>query len=211
MSELSLEITEIEDISEAISEDISEEVSIKPKVKVKKPRKPMSAEHKAKVVESLKKAREASKLARGKKSQVKKIKKMKADEETDDIIRNSLLEKSKKNDEKDLEIKRLMKKLENMTLQDVLPKPKREESVAVLEQVAKPSQKEEQPEARCLERSGKIIEQEQPEARCLERSGKIIEQVAEQNYIVPPPIIDDSKPTTIKRILRGKKIRSSRY
>jgi len=96
-----------------------------PKPKVKKPRKPMSAEHKAKALEALKKAREASKLARGKKAQAKKIIKSKKEEETDDIIRKSLLEKTTKSDEKDKEIARLKKKLDGLTLQDVIPKQKK--------------------------------------------------------------------------------------
>jgi len=96
-----------------------------PKTKVKKPRKPMSAEHKAKALEALKKAREASKLARGKKAQAKKIIKSKKEEETDDIIRKSLLEKTTKSDAKDKEIERLQKKLDGLTLQDVIPKIKK--------------------------------------------------------------------------------------
>lgn len=96
-----------------------------PKTKVKKPRKPMSAEHKAKALEALKKAREASKLARGKKAQAKKIIKSKKEEETDDIIRTALLEKTTKSDAKDKEIERLQKKLAGLTLQDVIPKQKK--------------------------------------------------------------------------------------
>ena len=89
--------------------------------KVKKARKPMTPEHKAKLVEALKKAREQSAIKRGKTSQAKKILKEEKNRETDDIIRKSLMAKDKK-DSRDVEIEDLKNKLKTMTLQDVLPK-----------------------------------------------------------------------------------------
>ena len=93
------------------------------KPKEKKPRKPMTPEHKAKLLAGLQKARAASNLARAKRSQVKKIQKEKEEEEVDRILRENLLAKSKKTDDKDKEIERLKKKLESLTLQDVIKKP----------------------------------------------------------------------------------------
>ena len=95
----------------------------KPK-KEKKPRKPMSAEHKAKVIAGLAKAREKSAIARAKKKEVRKIKKIQADEEIDNIIREDLMKKTKKTDDKDKRIKELEEKLASLTLQDVI-KPKK--------------------------------------------------------------------------------------
>ena len=94
----------------------------KPK-KEKKKRKPMTPEHKAKLLEGLKKAREKSNLMRKKRSEAKKITKRKEDEEVDRILHENLLSKGKKEDDKDKEIARLKKKLESLTLQDVIKKP----------------------------------------------------------------------------------------
>ena len=82
--------------------------------KVKKPRKPMTAEHKEKLLSALVKAREQSKIKRGKTAQAKKILK-------EEKNRKSLMAKDKP-DARDAEIDNLKKKLKEMTLQDVLPK-----------------------------------------------------------------------------------------
>ena len=108
----------------AIPTVIDEIVEKPPKVKVKKPRKPMSEEHKAKLVASLVKAREQSALKRGLKSQAKKIIKEKEDAETNEIIRKSLLAKDKE-DPRDIQIKELKARLDGLTLQDVVKKPKK--------------------------------------------------------------------------------------
>ncbi len=100
----------------------------KPK-KEKKPRKPMSAEHKAKVIAGLAKAREKSAIARAKKKEVRKIKKIQADEEIDNIIREDLMKKTKKTDDKDKRIKELEEKLASLTLQDVIKPKKRSPKV----------------------------------------------------------------------------------
>ena len=107
-------------------EKVIDEEPIKPKkVKVKKPRKPMTPEHKEKLLKSLKKAREQSALKRGLKSQAKKIIKAADEAETNDIIRKSLLVKAKaEEDPRDIEIKKLRAKLDGLTLQDVIKKPK---------------------------------------------------------------------------------------
>tara|TARA_R110000824_G_scaffold167698_1_gene344717 strand:- start:164 stop:604 length:441 start_codon:yes stop_codon:yes gene_type:complete len=94
-----------------------------PKKKVKKPRKPMSAEHKAKLLLSLAKAREQSCLKRGLKSQAKKILKEKDEAETNEIIRKSLLAKDVE-DPRDVQIRELKARLDGLTLQDVVKKPK---------------------------------------------------------------------------------------
>lgn len=93
----------------------------KPK-KEKKPRKPMSAEHKEKLMKSLAKAREKSALNRGLKSKAKKILKAKDDAETMEIIRKSQLSIPDSRDDK---IKELQARLDGLTLQDVVVKPKR--------------------------------------------------------------------------------------
>ena len=103
-------------------------------VKEKKQRKPMTPEHKAKVLAALSKAREASALSRQKKAEVKKIKKRDADEETDEIIRKDLLKKTAKNDAKDDRIAALEKQLSNITLQDVIKKPKAKKPMKVIEE-----------------------------------------------------------------------------
>ena len=94
--------------------------TIKP---IKKKRKPMTAEHKAKCMASLKKAREASQLKRGKKARAKKIMKEKDDDEVDKILDLHIKSKAEKAEAKDKEIAMLKKKLNSLTLQDVIPKP----------------------------------------------------------------------------------------
>ena len=69
--------------------------------KVKKPRKPMTAEHKAKLMESLAKARAASALKRGKKAKAKKILKEKDDAEVDKILDLHIKSKAEKEEAKD--------------------------------------------------------------------------------------------------------------
>ena len=76
---------------------------------IKKKRKPMTAEHKAKCMASLKKAREASQLKRGKKARAKKIMKEKDDEEVDKILDLHIKSKAEKAQAKDKEIAMLKK------------------------------------------------------------------------------------------------------
>ena len=119
---------------------------VEPK-KQKKPRKPMSAEHKAKVIAGLAKAREKSAIARAKKKEVRKIKKVQADEEIDNIIREDLMKKTKKETDKDKRIKELEDKLASLTLQDVL-KPKKKAKILDVEElttIPEAAEAEEQP------------------------------------------------------------------
>ena len=110
----------------------------KPK-KEKKPQKPMSAEHKAKVIAGLAKAREKSAIARAKKKEVRKIKKIQADEEIDNIIREDLMKKTKKTDDKDKRIKELEEKLASLTLQDVIkPKKRSPKVLKTIDEVPEP-------------------------------------------------------------------------
>ena len=99
------------------------ETEIPPK-KTRKPKKKMSEHHKAKCVESLKKAREASAIKRKETAEYKKIMKKKADDEMKEIINNSRALDKESNDEKDKIILRLQKQLNNLTLNDVISKPK---------------------------------------------------------------------------------------
>ena len=108
-----------------------------PKKKVKKPRKPMSAEHKAKLLLSLSKAREQSCLKRGLKSQAKKILKAQDEAETNEIIRKSLLAKDVE-DPRDVQIKELKARLDGLTLQDVVKKPKTKPKVILEEPESEP-------------------------------------------------------------------------
>ena len=117
---------------------------VEPK-KQKKPRKPMSAEHKAKVIAGLAKAREKSAIARAKKKEVRKIKKVQADEEIDNIIREDLMKKTKKETDKDKRIKELEDKLASLTLQDVL-KPKKKAKILDVEELTTIPEAEEQQE-----------------------------------------------------------------
>ena len=91
--------------------------------KVKKKRKPMTAEHKAKCLLALEKARAASQLKRGKKAKAKKIMKEKDDAEVDKILDLHIKSKAEKEEAKDKEIAALKKKLNSITLQDIIPKP----------------------------------------------------------------------------------------
>tara|TARA_R110000824_G_scaffold34846_3_gene110024 strand:- start:2059 stop:2631 length:573 start_codon:yes stop_codon:yes gene_type:complete len=109
LTELELELDDVEIIE-----------TIKP---IKKKRKPMTAEHKAKCMASLKKAREASQLKRGKKAKAKKIMKEKDDAEVDKILDLHIKSKAEKEEAKDKEISALKKKLDSLTLQDIIPKP----------------------------------------------------------------------------------------
>ena len=109
LDELEMEINDAEVIE-----------TIKP---IKKKRKPMTAEHKAKCMASLAKARAASQLKRGKKAKAKKILKEKDDAEVDKILDLHIKSKAEKEQAKDKEIAMLKKKLESLTLQDVIPKP----------------------------------------------------------------------------------------
>tara|TARA_R110001592_G_scaffold27919_1_gene103373 strand:- start:9113 stop:9703 length:591 start_codon:yes stop_codon:yes gene_type:complete len=95
-----------------------------PPKKPRKPKKKMSEHHKAKCVESLKKAREASAIKRKEKAEYKKIMKKKADDEMKEIINNSRALDKESNDEKDKIILRLQKQLNSLTLNDVISKPK---------------------------------------------------------------------------------------
>ncbi len=129
----SLEIISEQSPAENIEiELIEEEITPKTKPKKeKKKRKPMTPEHKAKLLEGLKKAREKSNLMRKKRSEAKKIIKRKEDEEVERILHENLLAKGKKEDDKDKEIARLKKKLESLTLQDVIKKPKKKKVVRI--------------------------------------------------------------------------------
>ena len=103
-----------------INEPIDQEVPPTPKRKYKKP---MSEHHKAKCVESLKKAREASAIKRKKTAEAKKIMKKEEEAKLDAIINSSREKENKKNDERDRIILRLQKQLDNITLNDVIKKP----------------------------------------------------------------------------------------
>lgn len=114
-------------IPETIPED--DTVALLPKPKAKKPRKPMSAEHKKKVLEALARGRattKAKKLAKEKAKDEKKAAKLAnkkiEKEEVENILEKSLVEKSKKT--KELESENLKLKEQLLTLQDVMPKPK---------------------------------------------------------------------------------------
>ena len=96
---------EIEDIE--TTPNLELEVKEVKETKPKKKRKPMSEEHKAKLLKSLEKARIQSALKRGKKA---------------------------KENIKDKEIKRLQAKLDNLTLQDVLPKKPKSKPLPKIEE-----------------------------------------------------------------------------
>ena len=99
-----------------------EKIEEEPPKKIKKKRRPMTAEHKAKLVASLAKAREASALKRGKVAKAKKILKAQDDEQVDKILDAHIKNKKEKETLKDKEIAKLKSQLENLTLQDVVPK-----------------------------------------------------------------------------------------
>lgn len=111
------------------------DTEISPPKKVRKPKKKMSEHHKAKCVESLKKAREASAIKRKEKAEYKKIMKKKADDEMKEIINNSRALDKESNDEKDKIILRLQKQLNNLTLNDVISKPKPKRPVKKMETI----------------------------------------------------------------------------
>ena len=111
--------------------EIEDADEIAPIKKVKKKRKPMTAEHKAKCLAALEKARAASQLKRGKKAKAKKIIKEKDDAEVDKILDLHLKDKAEKEGAKDKEIADLKKKLNSLTLQDVIPKPPKKKVVIV--------------------------------------------------------------------------------
>ena len=117
LNELQLEIEDTEEIT--------------PIKKVKKKRKPMTADHKAKCLAALEKARAASQLKRGKKAKAKKIIKEKDEAEVDKILDLHLKDKAEKEGAKDKEIADLKKKLNSLTLQDVIPKPPKKKVVIV--------------------------------------------------------------------------------
>ena len=123
-----------EPVALTVEKVIDDEPILTKKGKIKKPRKPMTPEHKAKLMLSLKKAREQSALKRGLKSQAKKILKEADEAETNEIIRKSLLVKAKaEEDPRDIEIKNLKAKLDGLTLQDVVKKPKTKPKVIMEE------------------------------------------------------------------------------
>ncbi len=156
----------------------------KPK-KEKKKRKPLTPEHKAKLLEGLKKAREKSNLMRKKRSEAKKIIKRKENEEVDRILHENLLSKGKKEDDKDKEIARLKKKLESLTLQDVIKKPKPKK----VERIPTPEPVEE------------IIEEKAADA-----AAEILEIIKEDKVL---EVVTPTK-TIKKRICRGRK-KKGRY
>jgi hypothetical protein len=145
----------------------------KPK-KEKKKRKPMTPEHKAKLLEGLKKAREKSNLMRKKRSEAKKIIKQKENEEVDRILHENLLSKGKKEDDKDKEIERLKKKLESLTLQDVIKKPRkktRPPTPEPIQEIEEELEEEPEPEPEKLEiiKENKILEVETPTRKIKKR------------------------------------------
>lgn len=174
------ETIEIETIEE------KETPKTKPK-KEKKKRKPMTPEHKAKLLEGLKKARERSNLMRKKRSEAKKIIKRKEDEEVERILHENLLAKGKKEDAKDKEIERLKKKLESLTLQDVIKKPKKKK----VERIPTPEPEElteEEPEP-------------EPENKQSSSSKTSLEIIKEDKILE----VETPTKTIKKRICRGRK------
>ena len=129
MSDIEVDLNDATDAEIAMEiKEIEETETIK---KVKKKRKPMSAEHKAKLLKNLAAARVQSALKRGKKAKAKKIIKEKDDAEVDKILDLHLKEKAEKESAKDKEIADLKKKLNSLTLQDVIPKPPKKKVVIV--------------------------------------------------------------------------------
>lgn len=121
---------EIEDIE--MTPNLELEVKEVKETKPKKKRKPMSAEHKAKLLKSLEKARVQSALKRGKKAKAKQILKEQDDAEVDKILDLHIKSKEAKENLKDKEIKRLQAKLDNLTLQDVLPKKPKSKPLPII-------------------------------------------------------------------------------
>jgi len=169
---------------------IEEEITPKEKPKKeKKKRKPMTPEHKAKLLEGLKKARERSNLMRKKRSEAKKIIKRKEDEEVERILHENLLAKGKKEDDKDKEIARLKKKLESLTLQDVIKKPKKKK----VERIPTPEPEElteEEPEP-----------EPEPENKRSSSSKTSLEIIKEDKILE----VETPTKTIKKRICRGRK------
>ena len=118
-------LAEATELQEIIIPKASEPIDI-PK---RKPRKPMTAEHKEKLLTALTKAREISKIKRGKTAQAKKILKEEKNRETDEIIRKSLMVKDKP-DTRDEEIINLKNKINKLTLQEVIKEPKKVKKVS---------------------------------------------------------------------------------
>jgi hypothetical protein len=136
MSDIEVDLSSATDAEIAMEiKEIEETETIK---KVKKKRKPMSAEHKAKLLKNLAAARVQSALKRGKKAKAKKIMKEKDDAEVDKILDLHLKEKAEKEGAKDKEIADLKKKLNSLTLQDVIPKPPKKKVVIVEPEPAEP-------------------------------------------------------------------------
>ncbi len=79
--------------------EVFEQEAPAPKVKAKKPRKPMSEERKEQLREQLKKAREKSNEVRKKKALVKKIDKEEQEKALDEKIAKKVLKKSAVDDE----------------------------------------------------------------------------------------------------------------
>jgi|TARA_R110002033_G_scaffold125732_1_gene167797 hypothetical protein len=123
---------EIEDIE--TTPNLELEVKEVKETKPKKKRKPMSEEHKAKLLKSLEKARIQSALKRGKKAKAKQILKEQDDDEVDKILDLHIKSKEAKENIKDKEIKRLQAKLDNLTLQDVLPKKPKSKPLPKIEE-----------------------------------------------------------------------------
>ena len=155
--------------------------TIKP---IKKKRKPMTAEHKAKCMASLKKAREASQLKRGKKARAKKIMKEKDDDEVDKILDLHIKSKAEKSEAKDKEIAMLKKKLNSLTLQDVIPKPPKPEPEPESEPEPEPEPKPMPPPPSVPMRTS------QPSVRV--------------NPVAPIKVISKSSPTIRHHIVRPK-------
>tara|TARA_R110000737_G_scaffold196982_2_gene217480 strand:- start:481 stop:1056 length:576 start_codon:yes stop_codon:yes gene_type:complete len=124
-----MEIEDYESKLDQLQLEIEDTEVIETIKKVKKPRKPMTAEHKAKCMASLEKARAASRLKRGKKAKAKKIIKEQEDHEVDNILDMHLKSKAEKEEAKDREITMLKKKLDSLTLQDIIPKPPKKKIV----------------------------------------------------------------------------------
>lgn len=131
-----MQLEEDKGIKMEIEELIDNETIIPKKIKkekIKKPRKPLSDSHRAKLLEALKKARIASALKRGKASRAKKILKEKNDENVDKILDDHIKAKKDKEDEKDKTILELKAKLDGLTLQDIIPKIKKKKIEKIVE------------------------------------------------------------------------------
>ncbi len=196
----SLESNPEQSPAENIEMEIKEEKDTpkeKPK-KEKKKRKPMTPEHKAKLLEGLKKAREKSNLMRKKRSEAKKIIKRKEDEEVERILHENLLSKGKKEDDKDKEIARLKKKLESLTLQDVIKKPKKNKQ----SNLERPPTPEPEPEP---EPESESEEDENKQSS----SSKTSLEVIKENKILE--VIPNEIKNIKKKVYRGRKKKGRLY